>query len=278
MRGCREMHWLLDETKTSRNGRVIALNLGADYCAEHEWGIKKLKQNFGINDTDISVYGIEKRRIQEIPENLHYLVEGKTSILTIKEFWDRKPETLTVKALKSQELYDRNPLNTAWDEGSFGILVKGEDDQKKLEKLYEAIQAKDAAIWLGGGQVFQNAGLCIGIISNMPATAINAMKTKDEDSHKLKLASDATGIVQKIDALNQKSLGGKRGGLYDAPCGYFALSPAWMKKNDKGSRYEVMYWLNPIKQQENNYGWFTVEELEQWMEGKGPIPGKRKVS
>jgi hypothetical protein len=39
-----------------------------------------------------------------------------------------------------------------------------------------------------------------------------------------------------------------------------------------------MYFLNPMRQQENNFGWFTVEELEQWMEGKGPIPGKKKAS
>lgn len=275
MRAARECIWLLDETPTSRNGRILALNLGADYCAEHEWGIKKLKESFGIQDNDISVYGIDKRRISEVPENLYYLVEGNISILTMRSYW-QKPEVLTVKALKSQELYDRNPLNTAWDEGSFGVLVKGKDDQKKLETLYEAIQRKDAAIWLGGGQVFQNAGLCIGIVSNLPKAALNAMKAKDEDYHKLQIASEATGIKKKIDDLNHGHKG-VRGGIFDAPCGYFALSPAWIKGDKKDTRYNVMYWLNPMKQQENNFGWFTVEELELWMEGKGPIPGKKKA-
>jgi hypothetical protein len=277
MRACRENMWMLDETPTSKNGRVIALNLGADYCAEHEWGIKRLKEDFGIVD-DISKYGMEKRRIQEIPDTLHYLVEGETSILTIKEFWDKKPEVLTVKALKSQELYDRNPLNTAWDERSFGVLVKGKEGQKHLERLNEAFLEKDIAIWLGGGGVFQNAGLCLGIISHMPAAMLNAIKAKDEDTHKLALASEATGIKQKIDALNHQSKEKSGRGILDAPCGYFALSPAWLEGRNKDTRYNVMYFLNPMRQQENNFGWFTVEELEQWMEGKGPIPGKKKAS
>jgi hypothetical protein len=221
------------------------------------------------------VYGIEKRRIKEIPDTLHYLVEKDKSILTIKEYW-QKPDVITLASLKSQELYDRNDLNTAWDERSFGVLVKGEKGQKNLEALYNAFMAKDVAIWLGGGGVFQNAGLCLGIISNMPAANLAEMEKSDKNSHKLKLASEATGIVAKIDKLNKDFLEkeGKRGSIY-TPCGYYALSPAW--RNDKSkTKYDVIYWLNPQQQQKNNYGWFTVEELEQWMEGKGPIPGKDK--
>jgi hypothetical protein len=31
-----------------------------------------------------------------------------------------------------------------------------------------------------------------------------------------------------------------------------------------------------MQQDKVNFGWYTVEELEQWIEGKGPIPMKGK--
>jgi hypothetical protein len=37
-----------------------------------------------------------------------------------------------------------------------------------------------------------------------------------------------------------------------------------------------MYWLNPREQDIHNYGWFTVEELKQWAENKGPVMMTKK--
>ena len=37
------------------------IHLRADYCAEHEWGIKGFKRSFGMDETKL---GIEKRRIR----------------------------------------------------------------------------------------------------------------------------------------------------------------------------------------------------------------------
>ena len=34
-------------------GEFVGVNLGADYCSEHEWGIGKIKQAFGISDKPI---------------------------------------------------------------------------------------------------------------------------------------------------------------------------------------------------------------------------------
>ena len=265
MRAARNAAWLVE------NNKLMGLNLGSDFTAEHEWGIKDLKKSFGINDNDISVYGIEKRRITEVPKSLYYLKTGKTSILTMKDFWQGVPEELTIKLLRSSELYDYNELNTAWDEETFGILVKDKENQVRLEELYLAIQNKDAAIWLGGGGVFENAGLCIAILSALPQENLKTMREADENSHKLSLASEATGIKQKIDEANSKVNG------WDKPCGYFALSPRWNTfvsggAAGKPTKHPVVYWLNPMGQDKNNYGWFTVEELEQWIEGKGPIP------
>lgn len=33
----------------------------------------------------------------------------------------------------------------------------------------------------------------------------------------------------------------------------------------------TMFWLNPVSQTENNFGWFSLPELRQWLDGQGPI-------
>ena len=59
--------------------------------------------------------------------------------------------------------------------------------------------------------------------------------------------------------------------LEKAKCRYYALSLRW-KDDDKK---EVIFWLNPMEQDKNNFGWFTVEDLKDWAKGKGKIPMKK---
>lgn len=65
--------------------------------------------------------------------------------------------------------------------------------------------------------------------------------------------------------------------LKEANCRYFACSPKWsheIKSTADGeikTKYPVIFWLNPMEQDRNSYGWFTVENLELWTQGKGPI-------
>ena len=42
--------------------------------------------------------------------------------------------------------------------------------------------------------------------------------------------------------------------------------------SEKTSAHPYWFLLNPHNQQHVNFGHFTVEELEQWIECKGPIP------
>ena len=52
------------------NGQVIGINLGADYCAEHEGGIESLERALGIQKKE-GDFGIEARRVS-IQPNSHY--------------------------------------------------------------------------------------------------------------------------------------------------------------------------------------------------------------
>lgn len=73
-------------------------------------------------------------------------------------------------------------------------------------------------------------------------------------------------LQQRRQALPRSS---KKAGL-----SWYALKPAWRDFFEDPvyqSEYKVIFFLNPEGQNKYNSGWFTVEELLQWIKGKGPV-------
>lgn len=230
-------------------GKVIGVSLGADYCAEHEWGIKGLQESFGIN-TDPSVFGINKRIITQIPKGFDYYPTGK-----LWGFYYMPYGTLApfIKSELGGHFKDEAVLRTAWDESSFAVLSDQKDDKKYLKTIFEEFQKKNGVITLAGGQVFQNAGLCLIIADRLPKSTTDLWYDADKVRYEAAEEMKASGIEE---LLKEK---GKR---------YFALSP---KRQDDGT---LRYWLNPYDQKDNNWGWFTLDDLQKWAEDYGPIPMK----
>ena len=245
------------------------IHLRADYCAEHEWGIKDIRREFGI---DADKIGIEKRRISN-PGNVYlveftkntekcaFLTNALTYVDVISERSQGKWEDFK-NYVSDYRWFDlkRNELSQgvagAWDSKHFIVVVKGNENIDMLKELYNAFQKNDVAIFLGGGGngPFQNYGLSIAIISQLPNEIIQDMKNVDMHKINLEKAADKTGIAKKL----------KKAGL-----GYYALSPEW---NDPDNPSEgVKFWLNPTEQHKYNHGWYTVDELKEWIKGKGPI-------
>jgi hypothetical protein len=244
------------------------LHLRADYCAEHEWGIQDMKRSFGINDDEV---GIERRRIHN-PTGVYFVkFKKKGEKCAFISNYKTYTSGLERRELKGTEVKDyvnerrwfdlthneqSEGVAGAWNEKNFICVVKGQDNVDKLQEVYDAFDEGDVAIFLGGGQgPFSNAGLSVSIISQLPAELIDNMRNTDMNSEWLKKAALKTGIEAKI----------KKAGL-----GFYALSPEWNDIEDHSEG--VKFWLNPTDQQNNNHGWYTVDELKQWIKGTGPIP------
>ncbi len=248
------------------NGTVVGINLGADSCAEHEWGIKDLTRYFGIPETGL---GIEKRTITKLPsitKIVDFKTQEKKEFSYVKFIDNKKKTALFVSRYVCEDYFSdkevtnyKDELACAWDEGSFGISAIKEDDRQALREIYEAMQKLDLAIWVGGGHVFKNGGLILGIVSRLPKDKLSEMKEADIDREKLLKASEDTGIANR---------------LKEAGKSYFALSPRWKTSDD--SKYPVIFWLNPMEQHIHNYGWWTVEQLDLWAKSEGPIMKKEK--
>jgi hypothetical protein len=250
----------------AEDGSLIALNLGADYCAEHEWGISGILQKFGIKQDKLGIAG-------------RTITKGGDSIITTSEnvdSWSR--EKKTDRAAK--QVYgitfalpyssgndfswlikgaywepEKTEMLAYWSDSRFLALLENENEVRLVQ---EAFINNDIAFWIGGGGPFQNGGLCIALVSKLPEDFKQSMLDADNDTIVLKKAAKATGI-EKI--------------LEKADCKYYALSPRWKDEDKK----EVKFWLNPQEQDKYQYGWYSVNELKQWTKGEGPIVEKAKV-
>lgn len=284
-----------DPAKRVKSGTFMGFNLGAGFCSEHEWGIKRISESFQLDRITH-----KSGKVVGLPDVKRYggggLIfvkskSGKTAVLMFREYWNKESvEALqtpmtdkqlrdTVSKYTSGELqlreavkmstYGRpaDTLATAWDEGSFGILVAenaGLDMKVSyLEHIYEASKKGDLGIWVGGRGVFQNGGLCVVVHSTLPDSLLKAWKEAYEDAEKMKAEFAASGIEKKLQDAGKKwhYLGPKR-------------CPNMPK--DRPTAYNFLCWLNPYDQDKINCGWFTVEELELWVKNEGPVPKSKE--
>jgi hypothetical protein len=275
MRAGIEPQWFMD------GERVVGLNLSADFTAEHEWGIDRLRRTLGIDGVKVEgedrlryskPCGLERRRVTNIEGVKFY--KGPGFAVLICDRWRIKDLDIHVEkhgigpAFLQQlpaDLRSRmcrtDTLRAAWDGESFGVLGEHED-ASKVEDLWESFKRSNVAMWVSGRvMVFGNGGLVIAHVDRVPTASAELLRAGDEDRDRLYQESEKTGIRRR---------------LKEAGKGYFACSPAWHEGHEK-SAWKVMYWLNPLHQDENNYGWFTVEDLDLWIQGRGPIP-KKKVA
>ena len=125
--------------------------------------------------------------------------------------------------------------------------------EQELKELYDAFVNLDVAVGVAPSEVFKNGGLKFCIKSKMPEDTIQSIKEADLDYIALQKAVEKTKIKEILKKAGKE---------------YFALSPRWKDDNKK----EVIFWLNPMEQDKNNFGWFTVADLKDWANNKGKIP------
>lgn len=227
-------------------GKLIGINFPADFVSEHEWGIKDLKTRFGIKSykPQDGPIGLERFKATACPIFSYKEINGRHVLICSS--YHRGDDYIP------HDLRGNSDLVGAWDEKSFGINAK---EKNHLDILCEAIRNCNIAITL-------RDGLSIYIADAIPKSIIDKWVEQDSDKKKLYEEFESSGIEKK---------------LADAGKKYFALMPRW-KDDKKPSKYKICFWLNPNDQHLNNFGWYTVEELEQWIKEEGPIPKKEVQS
>lgn len=252
MRKANDSQFLFNE------GKLIGINLGADFTSEHEWGIKGIKKLFGIAPKDAD-FGLKRRKITRVPDTIVFgWSKGKmpkSEGFYLVDAWNSKAPDFS----NNSELHTwKGNLACAWDESEFGVFSSDLIEQGYLKTIFDAFRDGDGAVFLGGGGVFQNSGLVLSIASKIPASFTRAWEDGDRENYEMEQEVVKSGIRELL------AKAGKR---------YFALAKPHHREIDG----KLTFWLNPMDQDKNNYGWFTIDDLKEWADGKGKIPISGKV-
>ncbi len=245
--------------------------LGWDFTAEHEGGIASIQTAFGVPGMPKrrpggDLVGADARTVTRIPEReLRFFDRSKHAYLLFSSafVWHKPPPNTAKELDRLMRCYGKDDEAVAgWSERDLGIRVP-HADRERLRAISDALLRKDAMIFLAGSaNPFARRGLYVVVRSSVSAEMLEQMREADCDYLALEEAVEKTGIRERLE------LTGKR---------YYALKPRWLSAADTErvtTMLPVIFFLNPCDQDKNNHGWFTVEQLDQWIAGEGPIPKK----
>ena len=249
------------------HGRFEGFNLGADFCAEHEWGIKELAEAFGLcsEKNYDTVVGIDRYKATKVPivvreitfqrRNVKYIALFVSSLGFYDYYDDAKIKPMIPYPM---ERSDGEFVNAAWDSKSFAIVVPYRE-RDYIHALKKAIEETNVSLYFPTtNNLFGRPGLCVVITTEIPEQFKKDTLEEHVDENKLFDAAMKTGIVDILKKADKR---------------WYALRPAWAEsmKNHSDTKYPVIFLLNPESQTKYNFGWFTVEELKLWAKDKGPV-------
>jgi len=265
------------------------ISLGADYCCEHERGIRPLAIALGCGhagDRGLSQFLAkpicpDNPRVSLYEHNKSTKKIAAETRLTISKWPQHATELADPKCQESRlpAAWVKNgicdqPLAAAWDDEELCVRAFGETERQVVRDLHAAALSGDLLLSVSGngGNPFGRGGLCLTILSRIPQSIHRAFEEREDNHLKLEAAAEATGIADSLRLAQRR---------------YFALAPEWSSKfktiirraPDEENKsiikpetsYEVMFFLNPQGQEKYNSGWFTVEELIAWTHNQGPV-------
>lgn len=286
------------------SGQVIAVNLGADYCAEHEWGIKPLKESLGIrsfpdNERTISdkeiikalepyVSGKERKNLglpmrkinsKEVSHRSYGRYELANNLdtkgvkIVNRDYKNKTKETYTMWGVHFRWLSPLNDSGYDWKEVCGAWYSKeAEETVSYWNDSSFAFFSEDKQLVKDIVEAFERSDVAVWTGSSGPfrnGGLIVAIASRlPEEFVKQMEESDLDTVLLRIAAAKENV----RDILKDANKRYFALSPRWKDDNKK----EVQFWLNPLEQNTYNYGWYSAKELRQWANNEGPVVIKTK--
>jgi hypothetical protein len=241
-------------------GTFFGFCLGADYVAEHEQGLGDLRSYFGISQSTEPL-GVKNLQFTKLPsDEMIFFKKGQSAYLLFSRmvgYGKKDPEKFQADFhRRPNELYLRGEekMAGAWSDRDFGIMVKGKEAIAQLQELWDAMQKKDVAFGFTSAMpAFDNAGLCIFIVSKFPKVFNDSLIAQQVEKNRLQAAADKTGVIAYLES--------KGKGLYK---GYFACRPEFDDKTEDGLRW----WFNSYNQQEDGYGWMTSQDLRDYADGK----------
>jgi hypothetical protein len=180
-----------------------------------------------------------------------------------------------------EEKYMKDFIRTAWSGEGFGIGTIGSEETKYLTELYECFQTNNiviSSLATMPNNPFARAGLAIMIADRVSQDWLDSMYSADKEAYDLAKYVKKIGTAKLLAKYGNKN--GYRGDKFFSSC-----TPRWIdydnevdreiEKKKDNTKYDVEYWVN-YSDDDDNSGWYTVEEIREWMKGKKKLIEIRK--
>lgn len=187
---------------------IAAIALGFDFCAEHEWGVKRLREHLGMLPTkeySRDNAGEQRNRIgvSKINKNMIHRGTLENGDAYVLFFYNRDNREITEEHVNRLigNIYDGQKLATAWDERSFGIRVPSETGPL-LNEFFDKIFEGKGYLFLGGSNnPFSNPSLTLAVEDVVDDHIKKMWYDIDIDYYDLKDASKKSELNQKSTRL-----------------------------------------------------------------------------
>lgn len=246
---CGNAKWLIGLGNT-----MVGISLGSDATTEHDCGTKSLAASFGYDYGPKA--GVPARKITKLPKGfgvVEVLFEDEPCLLLSSAI--ERAVGYVGTELRFPSYRDKSLRNTAgaWDENNFAILCRGPDIEhlRALEKSFRTFDV------MAGGMLSKlhhdSGGLMYAIASLVPQELLAQTQLElDDELRRRKILADS-GVKERLRAVGRS---------------WFSLDQTIWFDDTKTS---IRVWLNPEAQYKYAGGWFTLEELEQWVTDEGPV-------
>ncbi len=265
------------------HGEIFGINLGADFTAEHEWGIKGICRYFDISH---ELDGFDGRKNNKFPNDKEssieldghgemYILEQKNLYGIVFNYPKKYLDGLLKGELRIHDYYrsnysvicnieekDQKDLACAWDENSFAFVTIPTVERKAfINKLFESFKNLNGVVMLGGLRVFiENAGLVLLNYNKIPEDIKEEFKNKDIKAKKnqklYRELEEKSGVFEALKKSKKE---------------FFYLNIQSLDKNGNPS-----WWLNPMEQQKYEAGGYSTQDLLDWANNKGKVLKRRR--
>ena len=278
-------------------GEPYGLCLAADYCAQHEWGVEGIERAIGAEPGDRPA-GLPSRTGAGAFADKLFIGEAEvTRPVRGRRRSRREPPAIACRgfgihrymeieggpafARMAAELLppeDAAPVGGCWDGDGFCVVAYDGHHAAVLDALAGAARAGRLAAWVGGAgwNPFDRGSLVVVDPAAVPAARAEEMLAFDRARNALLDAASATGIEARLDAAAADGADDRFRLLHPHRLSRYALTPRWAGDSGRAAdtAHPVVFWLNPMDQEASVAGWYTVEELDAWRDGRGPVVGK----
>lgn len=248
------------------NDAIYGVILAGDYTSEHENGVERMQRRLGVNGSGPFASNVITGDISSLIHSGGFLSARFKNHKVIRDrgqFLTTSAKVADCPSVMLAKRDDETVVTGAFDDSDFAIGLYGDAAPQIAQNLQEGFEQGDIAIWQGGApNPYSRGGLAIARASQVPQDWRRRYDELIAERAEVARLAEATGIVARIALANAQTSCGR--------LGYFALTPV-RPMFERATAHPVMFLLNPRQQKENAFGYYTVEDLDLWIEGKGPV-------